>query len=103
MKSRLRPDHLIFSRQRNAVFFGADSDQNAVGPVCSYEGDHPSATARCKRAIAPCKPRTLRIRPCSSLRNTRMTPALEVGGVEFIPENGGGAGVRLRKFPESDS
>lgn len=22
---------------------------------------------------------------------------LEVGGVEFIPENGGGAGVRLRK------
>jgi len=23
--------------------------------------------------------------------------ALEVGGVEFIPENGGGAGVRLRK------
>ena len=23
--------------------------------------------------------------------------ALEAGGVEFIPENGGGAGVRLRK------
>lgn len=23
--------------------------------------------------------------------------ALETGGVEFIPENGGGAGVRLRK------
>lgn len=25
--------------------------------------------------------------------------ALEVAGVEFIPENGGGAGVRLRKAP----
>ncbi|TGR13052.1 XRE family transcriptional regulator [Mesorhizobium sp. M4B.F.Ca.ET.190.01.1.1] len=28
----------------------------------------------------------------ASIRN-----ALEAGGVEFIPENGGGAGVRLRK------
>jgi hypothetical protein len=26
--------------------------------------------------------------------------ALEVAGVEFIPENGGGAGVRLKKKPE---
>ena len=25
--------------------------------------------------------------------------ALESAGVEFIPENGGGAGVRLRKSP----
>lgn len=25
--------------------------------------------------------------------------ALELGGVEFIPENGSGAGVRLRKTP----
>ncbi|MDT8333211.1 helix-turn-helix transcriptional regulator [Roseomonas gilardii] len=25
--------------------------------------------------------------------------ALEAAGVEFIPENGGGAGVRLRKRP----
>ena len=25
--------------------------------------------------------------------------ALETAGVEFIPENGGGAGVRLRKAP----
>ena len=25
--------------------------------------------------------------------------ALEAAGVEFIPENGGGAGVRLRKAP----
>ena len=25
--------------------------------------------------------------------------ALETAGVEFIPENGGGAGVRLRKTP----
>ena len=25
--------------------------------------------------------------------------ALEAGGIEFIPENGGGAGVRLRKEP----
>lgn len=27
--------------------------------------------------------------------------ALEDGGVEFIPENGGGAGVRLRKVSDS--
>jgi len=29
--------------------------------------------------------------------------ALEAAGVEFIPENGGGAGVRLRKPRESSS
>lgn len=28
---------------------------------------------------------------------TVVTQAFEVAGVEFIPENGGGAGVRLRK------
>lgn len=28
--------------------------------------------------------------------------ALEAAGVEFIPENGGGAGVRLRKAMASD-
>jgi transcriptional regulator with XRE-family HTH domain len=28
---------------------------------------------------------------------TAMIRALEDGGVQFIPENGGGAGVRLRK------
>jgi transcriptional regulator with XRE-family HTH domain len=27
----------------------------------------------------------------------RLRSALELGGVEFIPENGGGPGVRLRK------
>ena len=27
----------------------------------------------------------------------KMRQALELGGVEFIPENGGGAGVRFRK------
>ena len=27
----------------------------------------------------------------------RVQQALEAGGVDFIPENGGGAGVRLRK------
>ncbi|PJN93986.1 hypothetical protein CNY89_17175 [Amaricoccus sp. HAR-UPW-R2A-40] len=30
----------------------------------------------------------------------RVQRALEAAGVEFIPENGGGAGVRLRKGPE---
>lgn len=30
----------------------------------------------------------------------RVQRALEVAGVEFIPENGGGAGVRLRKGSE---
>jgi transcriptional regulator with XRE-family HTH domain len=29
---------------------------------------------------------------------TAIRTALEVAGVEFIPENGGGAGVRLRKL-----
>jgi len=28
--------------------------------------------------------------------------ALEAGGVEFIPENGGGAGVRMRKAGSSE-
>jgi transcriptional regulator with XRE-family HTH domain len=27
----------------------------------------------------------------------KVQAALEAGGIEFIPENGGGAGVRLRK------
>ena len=27
----------------------------------------------------------------------KMRAAMEAGGVEFIPENGGGAGVRLKK------
>lgn len=30
----------------------------------------------------------------------KMRRALEAGGVEFIPENGGGAGVRLKKDSE---
>ncbi|RVC64059.1 MAG: XRE family transcriptional regulator [Mesorhizobium sp.] len=30
----------------------------------------------------------------------KMRQALEAAGVEFIPENGGGAGVRLRKGGE---
>ena len=29
----------------------------------------------------------------------KLRRALETAGVEFIPENGGGAGVRLRKVP----
>jgi hypothetical protein len=35
---------------------------------------------------------TLRARTVGAIRT-----ALEAAGVEFIPENGGGAGVRLRK------
>jgi transcriptional regulator with XRE-family HTH domain len=31
----------------------------------------------------------------------RLRTALEVGGIEFIPENGGGPGVRLRKRQRS--
>ncbi|UPG74726.1 helix-turn-helix transcriptional regulator (plasmid) [Roseomonas gilardii subsp. gilardii] len=37
---------------------------------------------------------TLKERTIDAIRG-----ALEVAGVEFIPENGGGAGVRLRKRP----
>ncbi|QTI79024.1 helix-turn-helix domain-containing protein [Roseomonas marmotae] len=33
---------------------------------------------------------------------TAIRAALEAAGVEFIPENGGGAGVRLRKASESE-
>jgi hypothetical protein len=32
-----------------------------------------------------------------------MLAALEAAGVEFIPENGGGAGVRLNKKKRSSS
>jgi transcriptional regulator with XRE-family HTH domain len=39
----------------------------------------------------------------SSVANAqKVQTALEAAGVEFIPENGGGAGVRLRKEPEND-
>jgi DNA-binding Xre family transcriptional regulator len=36
---------------------------------------------------------TIKLRTIAAIR-----AALEAAGVEFIPENGGGAGVRLRKF-----
>lgn len=36
-------------------------------------------------------------RPVSLEATSAIRTALEVAGVEFIPENGGGAGVRLRK------
>ena len=32
----------------------------------------------------------------------RLQAALEAAGIEFIPENGGGAGVRFRKPSESE-
>jgi len=38
--------------------------------------------------------RSLYPRTLAAIRN-----ALEAAGVEFIPQNGGGAGVRLRKAP----
>ncbi|MCJ2044419.1 helix-turn-helix transcriptional regulator [Methylobacterium sp. J-078] len=34
---------------------------------------------------------------------TALRSALEAAGVEFIPENGGGAGVRLRKRQDAGS
>ena len=34
---------------------------------------------------------------------TAIRAALEAAGVEFIPENGGGAGVRLRKIGGADA
>ena len=44
-----------------------------------------------------------RAEPINATANA-IRAALEAAGVEFIPENGGGAGVRLRKQPEnSDS
>ena len=36
--------------------------------------------------------------PLQSQTRVRLSQALEDAGVEFIPENGGGAGVRLRKL-----
>jgi transcriptional regulator with XRE-family HTH domain len=33
----------------------------------------------------------------TALTTEKIASALEAAGVEFIPENGGGAGVRLRK------
>jgi transcriptional regulator with XRE-family HTH domain len=35
--------------------------------------------------------------PANAATLRAIQTALELGGVEFIPENGGGAGVRLRK------
>lgn len=37
----------------------------------------------------------------SSTAQSRMRDALEIAGVEFIAENGGGAGVRLKKRKEN--
>ncbi len=42
--------------------------------------------------VAPLHSRTERVDALAAIRAT-----LEAAGVEFIPENGGGAGVRLRK------
>jgi transcriptional regulator with XRE-family HTH domain len=43
-----------------------------------------------------------RVVPISEESVAAIRAALEAAGVEFIPENGGGAGVRLRKSkPES--
>ena len=36
--------------------------------------------------------------PANAATLRAIQTALELGGVEFIPENGGGAGVRLRKL-----
>jgi hypothetical protein len=43
--------------------------------------------------------------PASGLTNNvaAVRSALEAAGVEFIAENGGGAGVRLRKIPPQES
>jgi transcriptional regulator with XRE-family HTH domain len=38
-------------------------------------------------------------RPVSTLAVKTILKALEAAGIEFIPENGGGPGVRLRKSP----
>lgn len=37
----------------------------------------------------------------SEVRLATIRAALEAAGVEFIPENGGGAGVRLKKWDET--
>ena len=39
----------------------------------------------------------------SAANAQKVQRALEDGGVEFIPENGGGAGVRLRKASDAAS
>ena len=48
-----------------------------------------------------CHCRRLRIREATPYTSTleKLKDTLEVAGVEFIAENGGGAGVRLRKAP----
>ncbi|WP_241667250.1 winged helix-turn-helix domain-containing protein [Muricoccus nepalensis] len=38
----------------------------------------------------------------SAANAAKLQRTLEEGGVEFIPENGGGAGVRLRKVREGE-
>lgn len=46
-----------------------------------------------KRIEAMSGPLTIRLETLRALKE-----ALETAGVEFIPENGGGAGVRLKKY-----
>lgn len=57
-----------------------------VRDLAAAAGVSPDTVARLERGEA------LKERTVATLR-----AALEAAGVEFIPENGGGAGVRLRK------
>jgi hypothetical protein len=38
--------------------------------------------------------------PVTAANETALRASLELAGVEFIDENGGGPGVRLRKLPK---
>ena len=60
-----------------------------VRELASLAKVSPDTIARFERGV------TLRERTIDDLR-----AALEFAGVEFIPENGGGAGVRLRMAPK---
>ncbi|MCJ2044744.1 helix-turn-helix domain-containing protein [Methylobacterium sp. J-078] len=57
-----------------------------VRDLAAAAGVSPDTVARLERG------EVLKERTVAALRS-----ALEAAGVEFIPENGGGAGVRLRK------
>ena len=69
----MRAGHLLF-----------DWSRDRLGGACEV---HPTTSRRYEKGAVPPKARTF----------AAIRAALEAAGVEFIPENGGGVEVRMRK------
>lgn len=64
------------------------------GDLAARAGVSVDTIKRLERIIGPVSANTMTM--------DAIQRALEAAGVEFIPENGGGAGVRLRKVDQKD-